>query len=466
MEAAAQVLTSSPDRTIRFSASPEELAATGKALRERVPRASHGEWKLRVSRSEPLDILRAADADRLPHLVPIRYGRMLVSPFTFFRGSAGIMAADLAQTPKTGVVVQACGDCHLKNFGGFATPERAIVFDINDFDETLPAPWEWDVKRLAASFILAARSNGLSDRSARKSAVVSARAYRTAMRNFSQMSPLELWYQRFGTNEFFANIPDPRIKQSIEQRIKKASAKGGSDSAYPKLAQVIAGEIHIRDNPPLIYHPEETRDPEFRSKAEEILKNYHDTLADDRRILLDHYRFVDAVIKVVGVGSVGTRCWIALLMSASNSPLFLQLKQATASVLEPYAGKSAYSHSGQRVVMGQRLMQAASDMFLGWTTTPGGDFYVRQLRDAKVSPLVETFDAVMLTLYANLCGQNLARAHAKTGNAWTISGYLGKSDEFDEAIGDFAEAYADQAEADHAVLQTAVRSGKVAAYTE
>lgn len=364
------------------------------------------------------------------------------------------MAADLAKTPVIDVFVQACGDCHLMNFGGFATPERAIVFDINDFDETLPAPWEWDVKRLATSFVLAARNNGLSDDVARVSSVACVRSYRSAMRDYSRMSPLELWYYRFGKKEFFRNIPDPKIQQLVEERIEKAMAKSGSVTAYAKLAEAAGGEIRIRENPPLIYHPEDTRRSEVRDFVQTVMNEYRQTLPEDRRVLLDRYKFVDAALKVVGVGSVGTRCWAVLMMSASNNPLLLQIKQANASVLEPYAGKSVYPHNGQRVVMGQRLMQAASDIFLGWTTGRECDYYVRQLRDAKISPLVESYDDVVLVLYAKVCGANLARAHAKGGDPWTISGYLGKSDEFDEAIGDFAMSYANQTAKDYAAFKS------------
>ena len=451
---------------ISVFASPDDLSSAGKAMRARVERASHAQWKPDTSRLDPIEILRAADEQRLPNLVPIRYGRMLRSPFAFYRGTAGVMAADLAKTPTSGIRVQSCGDCHLSNFGGFATPERNIVFDINDFDETLPAPWEWDVKRLVSSFVLAVRNNNLSDEVARETALACVENYRQAMRRFSQLSPLELWYQRIGSGDFLEIIDNAKIRNQVAQNIKKQTAKHGHDAAYPKLAQVIAGEIRIRDNPPLIFHPEESRAPDFVPLVTQMMKEYRETLPDDRRVLFDRYRFVDAAIKVVGVGSVGTRCWVALLMSPSNSPLFLQFKQANRSVFEPYAGKSAYDHQGQRVVMGQRLMQAASDIFLGWVTGPNAEFYVRQLRDAKISPLIETFDESMFHAYANACGQNLARAHAKTGNAWTIAGYLGKNDEFDEAIADFAFAYADQAEKDYDALKEAVRTGRVDAYVE
>ncbi len=375
------------------------------------------------------------------------------------------MAADLAHTPATGVEVQACGDCHLKNFGGFATPERNIVFDINDFDETLPAPWEWDVKRLAASFVLAVRENGLSKRVAREVTLTCASTYRRTIPEFADFDPLAVWYAKL-TSEDLLDLVPVGDRARIERRVTKAGAQRGADVDYPKLAEVVHGEIRIHDSPPLIFHPEIARTPEFALQVEAILQEYRESLPHDRRVLVDRYTFVDAAIKVVGIGSVGTRCWIALLMSPANEPLFLQFKQAHASVLEPYTAKSAYPHHGQRVVVGQRLMKAASDIFLGWTTGPNGEFYVRQLRDAKIAPNVETFDEGLFEAYARACGWNLARAHAKSGNARILSGYLGKSDEFDEAIADFASAYADLAERDHAALKSAVKAGKIEVYTE
>jgi uncharacterized protein (DUF2252 family) len=443
--------------------SPQDSMAAGRALRDHVPRAAHA--GLKRTKRDPLGILRAADANRLPELVPIRYGRMLASPFAFYRGSAGIMAADLALTPTTGVLVQACGDCHLKNFGGFATPERNVVFDINDFDETLRAPWEWDLKRLATSFVLAIRENGLSARAAHDVSVTCVRAYRNGIHEFSNLDPLAIWYAKIVAKDFLGLL-SRSTRARVAKRIAKAMAKRSTHVDYPKLTEIVHGEIRIHDSPPLIFHPEVGRTPEFASAAEKILNDYRDTLPHDRRMLFDRYRLVDAAIKVVGVGSVGTRCWIVLLMSPADEPLFLQFKQANASVLEPYAGKSEYSHHGQRVVMGQRLMQAASDIFLGWTTSPAGDFYVRQLRDAKISANVETFDEAMFKVYAQACGWNLARAHAKSGDGWMMSGYLGKNDSFDEAIASFAKAYSDLAERDHALLRAAVKSGKLDAYIE
>lgn len=446
---------------------PEDRAAIGKSIRERVPRTLHGPWKRSEARPDPIDILHAADADRLPDLVPIRYGRMLQSPFAFYRGAAGVMAADLAATPNTGIHVQACGDCHLMNFGGFATPERNVLFDINDFDETSPAPWEWDIKRLSASFVLAARSNGFSDSKGRDAAVACVRSYRKRLIEYSQMHPLDVWYARITSDDFIGQLPGSD-QARVRARIAKIAKQDGSEADFPKLAGMVSGRLGIRDTPPLIYHPEESRSPEFQAVLDQVFSSYRETLAEDRRVLLDRYRVVDAAIKVVGVGSVGRRCWIALLMSESNDPLFLQFKEAVESVLEPYAGKNAYPHHGQRVVMGQRLMQPASDQFLGWVTAEatGKQFYVRQLRDAKIKPLVETFDSDMLLIYAKACGWVLARAHAKAGDVATICGYLGGSGQFDEAVGDFSIAYADQAERDHAALKAAVRRGKITAYQE
>ena len=402
----------------------------------------------------------------MEQLLPIRYGRMLQTPFTFYRGAAAVMAADLAKTPATEIRVQACGDCHLLNFGGFATPERNILFDINDFDETLPAPWEWDVKRLVASFVLAARSNGLSDSDGRDAAVSCAQSYREHMREYSEMSPLEVWYARIDDQDFLGLVPNARMKARLRQRIAKAQEQPGSELAYPKLAGMVGGRIRIQDTPPLIFHPEDAQANDFHELLEESHAIYRESLTEDRRILLDRYRVVDGAMKVVGIGSVGTRCAILLMMSASNEPLFLQWKEARSSVLEPYAGKSAYSHHGQRVVMGQRLMQPATDIFLGWMTRKGHHGYVRQLRDAKIKPLVETYDAETLSVYGEACGWSLARAHAKGGDALTISGYLGTKDPFDEAMGDFALAYADQTERDHAALKAAVRAGKVEVHIE
>ena len=440
---------------------PTERRARGKRLRDTAPRDAHAAWRGHAERADPIGILQAADAARQPDLVPLRYGRMLQSPFTFYRGSAGVMAADLARTPVSGIRVQVCGDCHLMNFGGFATPERRLIFDINDLDETLPAPWEWDVKRLVASFVLAARANGLSDANGRDAAVACARSYRRKIRDFAAMDVLDVWYARLDDSDFLAMLPQDR-KAVLRKRIAKATATSSSELVFPKLVDQAVGQPRIRDTPPTLFHGEASRAAFDIDMLREALGKYRETLAEDRRVLFDRYRLVDAAVKVVGIGSVGTLCMVALMMSVADSPLFLQVKQANASVLEAYAGKSAYPHHGQRVVEGQRLMQPASDLFLGWVIGPEGrHFYIRQLRDVKLSPLVETYDAEMLSIYGQACGWVLARAHAKAGDPWAISGYLGKNAQFDEAMGKFALAYADQAEQDHAALKTAVRAGTV-----
>jgi uncharacterized protein (DUF2252 family) len=443
--------------------SPDVQAAAGKALRDKIPRKQLSEWNKVDGRPNPIDLLHKSDAGRMKKLVAIRYGRMLQSPFAFYRGAAGVMASDLARMPTTGLKVQACGDCHLVNFGGFATPERNVIFDINDFDETSPAPWEWDVKRLAASIVLAARANNLPDNKGHDCAVSCARSYRKHMREFSKMDPLRVWYAKTSAADFIESLPRA-LRKNVGKRIEKAATRSGSELDYPKLAGSVGGKIRIIDQPPLIFHPEATHAPEAEATLDQLFHAYRESLAGDRRKLLDRYRLVDAAIKVVGVGSVGRRCWIALMMSAGNDPLFLQFKEAVDSVLEPYAGKSAYKHHGQRVAIGQRLMQPASDIFLGWVTAPNGhQFYVRQLHDAKIKPLVETFDAEMLDVYATICGWVLARAHSKASElSATISGYLGSSsDEFDTAMGNFASAYADQAERDYATLKAAARKGKI-----
>lgn len=445
-----------PDR-----ATPEQRNAAGKALRETVPRSSHASWALHTKRGEAISILQAADKDRVPELVPIRYGRMLQSPFTFYRGSAAIMAKDLASTPDTGIHVQACGDAHLMNFGGFATPERRLVFDINDLDETLPAPWEWDVKRLTASFVLAARSNDLSDDAGREAAMACAKSYRKHMRDYAGMDVLDVWYSRIDADDVLGMLPDDK-RDLVRKRIAKATEASSSELIFPKLVDQSAGQSRIKDEPPLLFHWAGEGSDHHMEVISEALVLYRESLAEDRRVLFDRYQLADGAMKVVGIGSVGTFCMVLLFTSISGDPLFLQVKQANASVLEPHAGPSEYKHHGQRVVMGQRLMQPASDIFLGWVTGRAGrQFYVRQLRDVKLSPLVETFDAEMLEIYAELCGWALARAHAKAGDPWSISGYLGNGGKFDEAMGSFALAYADQAERDHAALKAAVRAGKI-----
>lgn len=441
-------------------------AASGKAARQKVSRKSHAAWTPPASRPDPVGLLQAADPARLAELVPIRYGRMLQSPFAFYRGSAAIMAGDLSVTPSMGVVVQSCGDCHLMNFGGFATPERNIAFDINDFDETAPAPWEWDVKRLAASFVLAARSNRFSEDDARDAALTAANSYRENLRTYSEMHPLDVWYTRIAIEDVI-DLAKAEDRGRMLKRVEKVASQRGSDVMYPKLAEAVNGVHKIKESPPLIFHPDVTHEADFEQRVEEVLAAYRSSLPEDRRVLFDRFRLVDAALKVVGIGSVGTMCWIGLFMSDTEEPLFLQFKQAGESVLAPYVGKSEYEHNGQRVVMGQRLMQAASDVFLGWMTGPTGKhFYGRQLRDAKISARVETFTRASLEAYAIACGQTLARAHARAGDSVTIGGYLGAGDQFEEAIADFAVAYANQAERDYDALRDAVRDGRVEAATE
>jgi len=445
-----------------FRSRAERLVA-GKALRDTVPRESHAGWKPPADRRDPIDVLAESNRDRLPELIPVRYGRMLRSPFTFLRGSAGLMAYDLSSTPNTGIRVQACGDCHLLNFGLFATPERNLVFDINDFDETLPAPWEWDVKRLAASFMVAGRDNQIADEQARDAAVECVRAYREHLRDYSKMNPLEVWYDRLDMQTLIEMAPDEKARKFREEYAEKARQRIG-DHLFPKIAEAVGGRPHLIDQPPVLFH---VTDKGHEEKVREALETYRSSLPDERRVLFDRYQLVDIAIKVVGIGSVGTRCLVGLFFSAENHPLLLQFKEACPSVLEPYAGKSPYENHGQRVVMGQRLMQSSSDIFLGWCRSPRGyDFFARQLRDMKFSAPVEGASAKQLKRYAEYCGWTLARAHAKSGDAATISGYLGKSDAFDQAIGEFALAYADQTERDHGLLVAAERSGRIEALVE
>jgi uncharacterized protein (DUF2252 family) len=447
--------------------SRDERIAAGKALRDSVPRQSHADWDPPANRRDPIDILKASNQDRLAELVPIRYGRMLPSPFTFLRGSAGLMAADLATTPTTGLRVQACGDCHLLNFGLFATPERNLIFDINDFDETLPAPWEWDVKRLAVSFAVAVRDIKLSDKQAEAAVVECVRAYRERLRELSKMSPLEVWYDRLDAQTIIDMAPDEQIREIREEIVAKARQRIG-DYLYPQISEEVAGRRRLIDQPPALFHVAKEVEPEHDAIVQEALEDYRLSLPDERRVLFDRYSLEDIVIKAVGIGSVGTLCFVGLFFSAENHPLLLQFKQACPSVLEPYAGQSQYENHGQRIVVGQRLMQSASDIFLGWLRgRRGRDFYVRQLRDMKMSARIEEgASAQNVMLYAELCGRTLAHAHAKSGDAALISGYLGRSDAFDEAIGKFALAYADQNERDYEALVEAVKAGRVESLVE
>jgi uncharacterized protein (DUF2252 family) len=448
------------------AASYQQRHERGRALRRVVPRGGHAEWAPTPDRPDPVDLLEAQAKDRIPELVPIRYARMMASPFAFMRGSAIVMAQDLAGTPKSGIHAQLCGDAHLSNFGAYASPERALLFDLNDFDETLPGPWEWDLKRLAASFAVAGRDNGFDAADCREAAQASVASYRQRMAEFSGMGELEVWYSRVSEEEVRGLLTDARTGKKTEKKLSKNVRKArGRDSlqALSKLTTVVDGRRTIIDDPPLLVRIPEGE--EVRVQVYAILESYKRTLQDDRRHLLDRYRFVDAARKVVGVGSVGTRAYVVLLEGRDeNDPLFLQVKEAGASVLEGYVKSNTYEHQGHRVVAGQRLMQAASDIFLGWFRgTSGRDFYWRQLKDMKGSAVVETMSPDELVIYAGLCGWALARAHARSGDRVQIASYLGKSERFDGAIADFAESYADQTERDHAALCAAVKSGRIAA---
>ena len=448
-------------------ASHEERYQSGKSLRDRVSRQQHSEWTPPKNRRNPVDRVIESSKGRVPELVPIRYGRMMVSPFTFYRGTADIMAADLASTPTTSIHAQLCGDCHLLNLGGFATPERRLVFDMNDFDETLPGPWEWDVKRLAASFVMACRSNGFSKADQRDAALNCAQSYREHMAEYSGMRALEIWYQVLDVDKVMANVRDKVSRARLRKRIKKQQARTVTEHDFPALAEPKEGTYAIKDNPPLIYHHQLLNLTESRDNILQGLANYRETLPDDRKVLLDRYHLVDTALKVVGVGSVGTFCAVALMMASNDDPLFLQIKEAGRSVSSSYVGKSVYANHGQRVVTGIRLMQSASDIFLGWTQGKGGrNFYLRQLRDMKMKVLVEVFDPITMVDYARLCGWTLARGHAKSGDPAMIAGYLGKSDIFDRAITDFSVSYADQAERDHAEFMDAIRKGRIEAEVE
>src|SRR5215213_3605503 len=458
--------TTNPGRAAQAAASYQQRHERGRAARRAVSRGSHAEWAPAPDRPDPVDLLEVQAKDRLPDLAPIRYARMMASPFALMRGSAIVMANDLASTPQSGIQAQLCGDAHLLNFGMYASPERALLFDLNDFDETLPGPWEWDVKRLAASFVVAGRDNGFDAADCRKAAQASVASYRQRMAEFSGMGELEVWYSRVGEEEAFGLLSGARTNKKITKKFNKAVRKArgrNSLQALSKLTRLVDGRQMISDDPPLLVRMPEG--DELRVQIHDILEGYKTTLQDDRRHLLERYRFVDAARKVVGVGSVGTRAYVVLLVGCGeDDPLFLQVKEAGPSVLEAHVPPGAYEHQGQRVVAGQRLMQAASDIFLGWFRGPEGrDFYWRQLRDMKGSAEVERMSAEGLAIYARLCGWALARAHARSGDRAKMSAYLGKSERFDRAIADFAQSYADQTERDHAALCAAVKSGRVAA---
>jgi uncharacterized protein (DUF2252 family) len=433
---------------------------TGKQQRSKTARESHAEWNPTSDRTDPVRILIDSSIGRVEKLIPIRYGRMLQSPFAFLRGSAAVMAKDLSDTQNSGVIVQCCGDCHLMNFGGYATPERNQVFDINDFDETLPAPFEWDIKRLAASIVVAGRYREFSDKDNVKAAFNSVKTYTQKIREFSTMRQLEIWYNRIDESSVIKMF---RSDKDFIKRAKRISAKAKErthEFVFPRISEMKDGRRKILDDPPLIYHPDNT--DQLIGSAYAFFDHYYFSLPDDRKSLLNRYRLEDVTLKVVGVGSVGTRCMIGLFAQSDMDAIILQFKEAGRSVLENYAGESQYKNHGERIVNGQRLMQTVSDIFLGWSKTQKGiDFYIRQLRDMKSSATVEHFTPQLLEDYASLCGWALAKTHAKAGKSPEITGYIGKSDIFSKAIADFAIRYADQTEADFALLKNAEKDGRI-----
>jgi uncharacterized protein (DUF2252 family) len=457
--------------------SAEEHAARGKAERAEIPRAAHATWEALPDRPDPIALLQEQAKTRVPELVPIRYGRMLVSPFAFYRGAACVMASDLAAAARSGLRAQLCGDAHLSNFGVFGSPERRMVFDINDFDETLPGPWDWDVKRLAASVELAGRDNGFS-KSARSDIVLTTvRAYREAMQSFAALGHLDVWYASLDIEQILDQSRSRVGRQRLnvtERNLARARTKD-SLQAYEKLTHEVGGRRRIISDPPLIVPMDEfvkgARRERLEQQVREIIRGYRSSLQADRRHVLEGYNFAHMAHKVVGVGSVGARTWVILLLGRDDQdPLFLQAKEVHPSVLERFLGKSKYPNCGQRVVAGQRMMQAASDIFLGWQRAQGADgierdFHVRQLRDWKFSVDIAALDRVLLTTYGRLCGWTLARAHARSGDRIAIASYLGKADTFDKATTAFAVAYADQTERDHEALAAAVKGGRVQAET-
>ncbi len=455
-----------------------ERVARGKAARKEVPRTRHALFEPPSTRADPVELLERQAQTRVPELVPIRYGRMLVSPFTFYRGAASIMAHDLAATPRSGLTVQCCGDAHLSNFGVFASPERALVFDVNDFDETLPGPWEWDVKRLAVSMLIAARSNGFKPKEQDRIVLDTVSRYRTAMAEFAAMKQLEVWYAHLDIQSVlqdYASQFKPKTVKRADKQLAKARTKD-SMTAFSKLTHVVDGQARIVDQSPLIVPMAQLAAgrelDEIVEQLHQLLRDYRQTLEFDRRVLLEAFELTDLARKVVGVGSVGTRAYIALMLGRDGQdPLFLQMKEAEASVLEEFLGPSEFANHGERVVVGQRLMQAVSDIFLGWLHVDTGldgqarDFYVRQLKDWKGSAEIEQMVPEGMATYGKLCGWTLARAHARSGDRIAIAAYLGNGDKFDRAIVEFSKAYADQNERDYEALNAAVKSGRITAQT-
>jgi uncharacterized protein (DUF2252 family) len=450
-----------------FYAPRNERYEMGKQMRKNCPRSSHAKWKVPANRHDPVDLVMQSNRDRIPKLVPLRHGRMGRSPFTFYRGAALNMASDLAGTPVSGINVQACGDAHLCNFGGFATPERNIIFSINDLDETLPAPWEWDIKRLAASFVVACRNNNLNDNIGSEAVLECVRSYRENMMIFSEMRTMELWHYSLGPDQLISKLKDPELRRRGLKRLEKERARSIAEEIFPQIVKGTGNSTFIKDQLPSIFHWENHLPGEVVQETKDTFELYKKSLPPGFSHLLNRYELKDVVIKVVGVGSVGTACWVALLITGDGDPLFIQAKEARKSVLEAFAGKSIYPNNGQRVVYGYRLMQPFSDPFLGWTVGQGGrHLFFRQLRDIKISIKVETFGKTEMLSYADWCGQALALSHARSGDAALLSGYMGSSDTFDQAIAEFSLVYADQNEKDHASFNKAIKSGRIEAEYE
>ncbi len=450
----------------RMPPSAEERRLKGKALREACPRQSHAGWAPAADRPDPVALIEATNVGRVAALIPERHRRMVENPFAWFRGAACVMAADLARTPTTGLRVQACGDCHLLNFGAFATPERRIVFDINDLDETFPAPWEWDVKRLATSVILACRANTLGDDAAKEAARTCVRSYREGMAEFAGMTALDVWYSSIPAEEIVRAIKDDGFRRRIQKRVEEAGRRRPLSDDDPDLARGDDGVFRIVKKPDRIFELSSPSREELLEMARAAFDGYRGTLTEARRRLLDRYRIQDVAFKVAGIGSVGTYCCVLLLMAGEDDHLFLQVKEAQPSVLERFAGEvneaGHDANQGRRVVAGTQLVQSASDLFLGWTeVAPGRHFYLRQLRDGKVGVKVEELKPGVLSQYAWLCGKTLARAHARSGDPAAIGGYLGQGDAFDDAVATFASRYADQTEVDHLRFVAAAKSGRI-----
>jgi len=459
-------LTKAPIPVQTHTLKVEERIAKGKALRDVASRKAQAEFKPPANRADPIELLIESSKGRMEELLPIRYGRMMVSPFTFYRGAAAIMASDLSHTPSTGQTLIAVGDCHLLNFGGFATAERKLIFDVNDFDEVSFAPWEWDVKRLAASFVIAGQSNGFDPVDGKEAAWLAAQAYRQRMNEYAGMPVIQVWNDMFDLGAIIESMVDKDMKRFYTKKLTGATEQSAHEKEFAKLTFSAGDTPRIVDQPPLIFHYNDQRDKELLQIAITTMKEYKKNVNLGVSMLLDRFAVVDVAFKVVGVGSVGTVCGIVLLMSGRGDPLFLQFKQARQSVLEPYCGANPYAHAGQRVVIGQRAVQAAGDMFLGWATATGkakNQFYFRQLSDAKIKPVIELMKPLNLKNYAGLCGRVLARAHARSGDPAVLTGYMGKSTAFEDALADFSVTYADQNERDHAALVKAVREGRVEA---